>query len=62
MILDYIDTKYSSLKEEYRKIYIPKDYSYWNELGQFLQDYVNKMGIKGINYFYHEKLVKEKCT
>lgn len=59
-ILDYIDTKYPSLKEEYKKIYIQKDTTYWNDLGQFLQDYGEKSGINGINYFYHEKLVKEK--
>lgn len=60
VILDYIDTKYPSLKAEYRKIYIQKDTAYWKELGQFLQDYGEKSGINSINYFYHEKLVKEK--
>lgn len=60
VILDYIDTKYPSLKEEYRKIYIQKDTAYWKELGEFLQDYGEKSGINSINYFYHEKLVKKK--
>ena len=60
VILDYIDTKYPSLKAEYRKIYIQKDTAYWKELGQFLQDYGEKSGINSINYFYHEKLVKKK--
>ncbi|MBD5465723.1 MAG: radical SAM protein [Lachnospiraceae bacterium] len=60
VVLDYIDTKYPSLKAEYRKIYIQKDTAYWKELGQFLQDYGEKSGINSINYFYHEKLVKEK--
>ncbi|MBD5544746.1 MAG: radical SAM protein [Lachnospiraceae bacterium] len=60
VILDYIDTKYPSLKEEYRKIYIQKDTAYWKELGQFLQDYGEKSEINSINYFYHEKLIKEK--
>lgn len=60
VILDYIDTIYPSLREEYRRIYIQKDYTYWKDLGRFLQDYGEESGINGINYFYHEKLVKEK--
>ena len=59
-ILDYINEHYPRLKQEYEKIYIHKDTAYWEELAVSLNDYCQEQGIKYENYFYHEKLVKEK--
>ena len=59
-ILDYINEHYPRLKQEYEKIYIHKDTAYWEELAVSLNGYCQEHGIKYENYFYHEKLVKEK--
>ena len=59
-ILDYIDSHYPHLMPEYKKIYLQKDNTYWNELASDLNSYCEKAGISYTNYFYHEKLVKEK--
>lgn len=58
-ILNYIKAHYPQFLPEYEKIYIHKDYTYWNELTHDLDNYCRKLNIKYINYFYHEKLVKE---
>ena len=59
-ILDYISSHYPNLLQEYQKIYLHKDMTYWCELTNELNDYCNKLNVKYENYFYHEKLVKEK--
>ena len=59
-ILDYISSHYPNLLQEYQKIYLHKDMTYWCELTNELNDYCNKLNAKYENYFYHEKLVKEK--
>lgn len=59
-ILHYIGINYPDLLQAYKRIYIHKDMTYWCELSDDLDDYCKKMGIKYENYFYHEKLVKEK--
>ena len=59
-ILDYISVHYPHFLQEYKKIYIQKDTAYWFELENELDNYCKKLGIKYENYFYHEKLVKEK--
>lgn len=59
-ILDYISSNYPDLLQEYQRIYIHKDMTYWRELAKDIDDYCKKMGIKYENYFYHEKLVSEK--
>ncbi len=59
-ILDYIRRNYPNLLQEYEKIYINKDMTYWCQLADELDDYCKKMDIKYVNYFYHEKLVEEK--
>lgn len=63
-ILDYIDQRYPKLRNEYKKIYVQKDETYWKALAQSLGNYCTKLNLKYVNYFYHEKLVKEKnsCT
>lgn len=59
-ILDYVSGHYPQLIQEYKRIYIDKDMIYWCELASELDGYCTKLGIKYINYFYHDKLVKEK--
>ena len=59
VILEYIDTKYPHLHDEYRKIYVDKNNEYWEEMEQLLDDYCAKMGVKYVNCFYHDKLVKD---
>lgn len=59
-ILDYVGSNYPDLMQEYRKIYIHKDMTYWQRLAEDLENYCKKLDVKYVNYFYHEKLVKEK--
>ena len=59
-ILDYIKSYYPDLLEAYQKIYIYKDMTYWGELAEDLDEHCKRLGVKYENYFYHEKLVKEK--
>ena len=59
-ILDYISSNYPDLLQEYQKIYLQKDMTYWYALEKDLDVYCKKSGIKYYNYFYHKKLVKEK--
>ncbi len=59
-ILDYIDSHYPDLTEEYKRIYGQKDHTYWDELACCINDFCEETGVKYKNYFYHEKLVKEK--
>lgn len=59
-ILAYIRACYPQFIQEYEKIYIQKDVTYWNELAQDLDSYCRKLDLKYVNFFYHEKLVKEK--
>lgn len=59
-ILHYIDEKYPQYTENYRKIYLQKDNTYWQELSRLLDEYCGEAGVKFVNYFYHSRLVKEK--
>jgi len=47
----------NTLNEAFRK-----DMDYWSGLAEEMDSYCKKMGIKFENYFYHEKLVKEKYS
>ncbi|MBQ6994085.1 MAG: hypothetical protein IJN64_06335 [Lachnospiraceae bacterium] len=59
-ILQYIDSHYSKWSNAYRSIYIQNDEAYWEQLTTELEEYCSRESIKYKNYFYHEKLVKEK--
>lgn len=59
-ILKYIKEKYPKYYNDYVNIYIKNDLTYWRDLGASLDEYCKKNNINAINYFYHEKLVKEK--
>jgi len=61
-ILSYIATHYPDLKEKYEAIYLEKDNAYWDTLADLLNTYCDKLGLDYVNYFYHEKLVKEKVN
>ena len=61
-ILSYINTHYPDLKEKYEAIYLNKDSTYWNMLADLLNTYCDELGLTYVNYFYHEKLVKEKLN
>lgn len=60
VILDYIKSKYPKYYKEYINIYLNNDNTYWEVLGDSLNEYCNSHNIKYKNYFYHEKLVQEK--
>ncbi len=60
VILDYIRTNYPNLLEEYHKIYIHKDMTYWMQTEKELAKYCHNTGVKYVNYFYHEKLIDTK--
>lgn len=57
-ILNYIRTKYPSLLEKYIDIYKNNNKLYWRELSEEIKQYCENHNIKYMNYFYHEKLVK----
>lgn len=59
-ILSYIEKKHPNLSELYEDIYKKGKKEYWNNLSQDIEEYCREHNIKYINYFYHEKLVKEK--
>lgn len=61
-ILFYIIQHYPQLTELYNQIYIEKDMSYWEQLAEEINSYCNKNSLHYKNYFYHEKLVKEKLN
>ena len=57
-----ISIRYPDLKEKYEAIYLNKDSAYWNTLADLLNSYCDELGLNYVNYFYHEKLVKEKLN
>lgn len=59
-ILNYIYENYPKFYDEYIKIYVKNDKSYWINLSKKIEKYCLNNNIKYRNYFYHEKLVSEK--
>ena len=59
-ILTYIKNKYSKYYSDYLNIYLNNDLTYWENLGNEINDYCEKNNIRYKNYFYHSKLVQEK--
>ncbi len=59
-IISYINEKYPNLNWLYDQIYNKKNNKYWEELSQEIKKYCECKKVNYINYFYHEKLVKEK--
>jgi hypothetical protein len=60
VILDYIKEKYPECYDNYEKIYLKNDKTYWVNLSKEIKKYCHKNNIKYINFFYHEELVKNK--
>lgn len=44
------------------KVVLNKDSAYWNTLADLFNTYCDELGLNYVNYFYHEKLVKEKLN
>lgn len=61
-ILEYISIHYPQHIELYNDIYLYGKTNYWDELAKKIEEYCNANHIKRINFFYHEKLVKEKLA
>ena len=59
-ILDYISNKYPQYINEYNEIYRNKNMNYWQVLSEEIDKYCIDKKVNYINYFYHDKLVKEK--
>lgn len=59
-ILNYIRDKYPQYIKVYEDIYLKNNNSYWENLAENINSFCESEGVKYINYFYHEKLVKEK--
>ena len=59
-ILSYVKDKYPQLLELYNSIYIDGETEYWSKLSIEIEEYCKTKSIKYKNFFYHEKLVKNK--
>lgn len=59
-ILSYINDNYPDFNEEYNKIYLQKDMTYWRTLANSIETYCYENKINYINFFDHDKLVREK--
>ena len=57
-IFGYIRANYPHMLPLYQQIYIAKDRGYWQLLARELDDYAAELGLKLINYFYHEEIRK----
>lgn len=58
-ILDYIKQNYPQYYNEYVKIYIKNDRSYWENLALEMDEFAKMRKINFKNYFYHEKIRKK---
>lgn len=59
-VLAYISSKYPSLYDKYKEIYVSHNNDYWISLAEKIEDYCKKNKIKFKNFFYHDKLVENK--
>ncbi len=60
IILNYIKNNYNCYYSSYNEIYLKNDKSYWRKLSYEIDEFCKANNIKYKNYFYHEKLVKNK--
>ena len=60
VILNYIKQEYPMYFSSYIDIYDKKNSTYWTHLANQINEFCQKENITFQNYFYHEKLVKEK--
>lgn len=59
-ILNYIKEKYPQYYSSYVDIYLKNNKTYWENLASEINEYCLVNKINYINYFYHDKLVKNK--
>lgn len=59
-ILDYIKEKYPMYYSIYKMIYLKNDNTYWQMLAAEINEYCKMQGLNFKNYFYHNKLTKNK--
>ena len=59
-ILKYINEKYPQYADLYKQIYVDGNKGYWDELAEEIEAYCTEHSILHTNFFYHEKLVKQK--
>ena len=59
VILDYIKDKYPQHYDEYLRIYIKGNRSYWESLSEEIAAFCKENCIKYVNFFYHEEIVKK---
>lgn len=59
-ILTYINGKYPQWEYLYQDIFVNSNQNYWVDLSIEIEQYCDENQIKHINYFYHDKLVREK--
>lgn len=59
-IFEFIKKEYPDLIPLYDKIYKYKDSSYWENLEQEMLNCCDENGVNCKNYFYHEKIRKQK--
>lgn len=57
-VFEYIEQKYPQYLQDYRKIYIEGDLSYWSMMEEDIADMAKEYSIPFVNYFYHEKIKK----
>lgn len=62
VILDYVSEKHPELSDLYNRIYVMGIKEYWVDLSVEIETYCRENGIRFINYFYHEKLVRDKLS
>lgn len=59
-ILNYVKENYSEFYNSYIEIYNKKEQDYWIHLSEEIESYCKENKIKYTNYFYHEKIRKNK--
>lgn len=60
VILNYIRNQYPQYIRVYEDIYLKNNNSYWENLAKEINAFCERENVNFINYFYHDKLVKEK--
>lgn len=60
VILNYIRNQYPQYMRVYEDIYLKNNNSYWENLAKEINAFCERENVNFINYFYHDKLVKEK--
>jgi DNA repair photolyase len=57
-VLNFINNHYKALYNDYKKIYIDGDKSYWNSLEMEIKEYCKQNNINYRMYFHHDSIKK----